>query len=141
MSQFLRAKKIVIFAGLISAGFLMGGCVVPVQSKADIEKEKQPISSIVVNENYIVLAHYWDDHAKKQTIDFLSASFLSIREEMGQADITIGNGPYYGMIRLKKISEQSTSVTTYGWGGLSSKMMEWQKLICNYSIAATKVTP
>ncbi|GGI16406.1 hypothetical protein GCM10008066_03800 [Oxalicibacterium faecigallinarum] len=98
-------------------------------NKAKLKEE--PTSSFVKDRNYKVLAKYWDDNATKQTIDFKGASFMTIWESDQIAEITIGNGPYYGMIELRALSDTSTKVTTFERGTLSSRIQEWADLIKN----------
>jgi len=113
---------------VLSAFLVLQGCTVPTMKKADV-RTAHVGQSVVKNQNYVTLARYWDDHATKMTIDFKGASYMSIIPEEGRAEITIGNGPYYGLIDLRKITDHSTRVTSYGWGGMSSAIQEWVELI------------
>ena len=94
--------------------FALQACTVPTQRKADV-RTAHTGQSFTKHKNYIALARFWDDNATKQTIDFKGASFLSVIPEEGRAEITIGNGPYYGLIDLRKITDQSTRVTVFAW--------------------------
>ena len=77
------------------------------------------------------MARYWDDNAEKQTIDFKGASYLTIQKEEGRAEITIGNGPYYGLIELKRLDDATTEVASYSWGYMANRIAEWMELIRN----------
>lgn len=114
---------------MISACLLLSACTVPVDTKN--EARTKAATEFKKNANYLYLAHYWDEHATKQTIDFKSATYLAIWEKEKKAEITIGNGPYYGMIELTAIDENNTSIKTYAWGGMTGKISEWKKLIMN----------
>jgi len=107
----------------------LSGCIVPTLTKAEIAR-KHPSETFVKKGNYQDLARYWDDHAKKARLDFASASFLRIWEKDRKAEITYGNGPYYGLIDLTYIDENVTSVTFYAWG-LGSPIRKWADLIRN----------
>lgn len=100
------------------------------KTKADV-RQKQPTRKFLKKMNYVALARYWDDNAEKQTIDFKGASFLTIREEEERAEITIGNGPYYGLIELKQIDDHTTQVTSFSWGYMTHRIDEWTELIRN----------
>lgn len=107
---------------------LVSGCVtVPTMTKAEI-KNKVVLES-QKKASYIKLAHYWDDHATKQMIDFKGPSYLTLWENEGRAEITIGNGPYYGMIELIAIDKNTTLIRCYAWGDLEKRVMEWKDLI------------
>lgn len=112
--------------------FIVSGCTIPVATKTEV-RSRQVGTPFVKNANYLVLARYWDDKAEKQMIDFHGASFLTVREEEGRAEITIGNGPYYGMIELKKINDQSTLITTYAWGSMANRIFEWEEMLRQFS--------
>jgi hypothetical protein len=109
---------------------VLSACTVPTQKKSDV-RTAHTGESFTKNANYIALARYWDDNATKQTIDFKGASFLSIIQDEGRAEITIGNGPYYGLIDLKKVTDRSTRVTAFAWGGMADRINEWCQLIRN----------
>jgi hypothetical protein len=109
----------------------LAGCTIPVMTKVEI-KDK-PVSEFQKKSNYLSLARYWDDHAEKQTIDFKGASFLTVWDREGKAEITIGNGPYYGMIELIKLDEQTTLVRCYSWDFMAKRIEEWKQLIQNAS--------
>lgn len=127
-----KMKTICLSLVLSLVCFIVSGCTVPTMTKTEI-RAKQAGTPFVKNANYLVLARYWDDHAEKQMIDFKGASFLTVREEEGRAEITIGNGPYYGMIELKKIDDRSTLVTTYAWGGMAERIFEWEAMLRQFS--------
>jgi hypothetical protein len=61
----------------------------------------------------------------------MTGSYLSIIQNEGRAEITIGSGPYFGLIDLKKVTDRSTRVTAYAWGGLAYSIHEWCQLIRN----------
>lgn len=114
---------------VVSSAFLvLQGCTVPTIKKADV-RTAHVGQSFIKNQNYVTLARYWDDHATKQTIDGKGASFMSIIPEEGRAEITIGNGPYYGLIDLRRVTDHSTRVTSYAWGGMANTMQQWVELI------------
>ena len=127
-----HGMTIVLSLILSLAFFIVSGCTIPVATKTEI-RSMQVGTPFVKNANYLVLARYWDDNAEKVTIDFHGASFLTVREEEGRAEITIGNGPYYGMIELKKIDNQSTLVTTYAWGSIAGRIFEWEAMLRQFS--------
>jgi hypothetical protein len=113
----------VLFLSIITVGC----ATIPATTKADMANKL--ITESRKTGNYLKLAHYWDDHAKKVTIDFKSATYLSIWENEGIAEITIGNGPYYGMIKLIALDKNNTLIKCYAWGSLSGKITEWKNLI------------
>ena len=55
--------------------------------------------------NFVDLARYWDEHAQKLSIDLASATFLTLWDREKMAEVTVGTGPYYGMIELIQESE------------------------------------
>jgi hypothetical protein len=116
---FGRLHFVIISLSVLSA------CTVGIAKKSDIRTE-HPGESFTKNANYIALARYWDDNATKVT----GASFLSIIQDEGRAEITFGNGPYYGLIDLKKVTDRSTRVTAYAWGG-NPMIHQWCQLIRN----------
>jgi hypothetical protein len=122
---------IVLSLILSLAFFIVSGCTIPVTTKTEMRSRQT--ASFVKDANYLVLARYWDDNAEKQTIDFHSAPFLTVREEEGRAEITIGNGPYYGMIELKKIDDKSTLITSYAWGSVAGRIFEWEAMLRQFS--------
>jgi hypothetical protein len=109
------------------------GSTMPVFTKAEIaEKHSSTSKTFVKKGNYLDLARYWDENAKKQSINFTPASFLKIWEKERKAEISIGNGPYYGFIELRYIDENTTQITIFSWGGMGKRIHEWVDLICNY---------
>ena len=121
MCSSLRIMLAVLIALFLSS------CTTPVSTKP--EAQSHLISTTTKRLNYLDLARYWDLHAEKQTIDFKGASYLTIWEKEGVAEITIGNGPYYGLIELVKVDQSSTIVKTYAWGYFTKRMIEWRDLI------------
>jgi len=112
----------------ILLGLFLSSCTtVPVPTKPEVQSHL--ISTTIKHANYLDLARYWDLHAEKQTIDFKGASYLMVWEKEGTAEITIGNGPYYGLIELVKVDQSSTIVKTYAWGYFTKRMIEWRDLI------------
>lgn len=109
---------------------LLISCAIPVNTKKEL-REKAFVESIK-DTNYLILADYWDENSKKMTIDFKSAAYMKVNEPSGIIEITIGNGPYYGLIELHKIGEKKTRIRAYGWGGLESHIEDWVKLIKDY---------
>jgi hypothetical protein len=118
-----RLHLVIICLSVLSA------CTAATLKKSDIRTD-HPGESFTKNANYIALARYWDDNAEKKTGMPLSAS-LSIIQDEGRAEITLGNGPYYGLIDLKKVTDRSTRVTAYAWGSLANLIHEWCQLIRN----------
>lgn len=116
-----------IAAALVASFVLLGCGSVPVRTK--VEVQERLVSQTQKDANYLKLARYWDQRAEKQTIDFKGASFLTIWEKEGRAEITIGNGPYFGMIELIGVGENSTLIKSYAWGGMSGRISEWTELI------------
>jgi hypothetical protein len=109
---------------------VLSACTAATFKKSDIRTER-PGESFTKNANYIALARYWDDNATKHMTDFKGDSFLSIIQDEGRAEITIGSGPYYGLIDLKKVTDRSTRVTAFAWGGMANRINEWCQLIRN----------
>lgn len=91
---------------------VLSGCTIPLFIKAEIAQKHQG-ESFIKKKNYLSLAQYWDNNAKKQMIDFKSASYLAIWEHDKKAEITIGNGPYYGLIELVSLDNDTTKITYY----------------------------
>lgn len=121
-------KKII----LLVACFLLGACVAPpTPTKSEITSQTPLFPPTTKRGNYLRLARYWDDHAEKQSINFVGASFLTIREQEGKAEITIGSGPYYGLIELIRIDTGNTLIRCYGGKGLDKRIGEWKALIEN----------
>jgi len=89
------------------------------------------VSQSQKNANYLYLARYWDDHAAKQMIDFKGASFLTVWERDGKAEISIGNGPYYGLIELIAVGKNATVIKVYAWGASAERINKWRALIEN----------
>ena len=111
-------------------GTFASGCVtVPTMTKA--EARENLVSQSQKKASYLYLARYWDDHATKQMIEYKGASYLALWETDGKAEITIGNGPYYGMIELIAIDKSTTMIKTYAWGYLAERINEWRELIEN----------
>lgn len=107
---------------------LAAGCLtVPAMTKADVRNKT--VSQSEKKANYLKLARYWDSHATKGAIDFVGASFLAVWESEGRAEITYGNGPYYGMIELIALDKSTTLIKCYAWGSLGEKIIEWRDLI------------
>ena len=107
----------------------LSGCItVPTQIKGDISSEHDGVT-FVKNGNYKALAQYWDEKADKKDIEFVGASFLGILEKEQKAEITIGNGPYYGLIELEQVDQEQTRVTYHAWGDLAYKIIDWAELI------------
>lgn len=127
----MQMKKALLVI-LMGVAFLMSGCTTSGFKKVEVY-EKQPGTPFVKDSNYLVLARYWDDHANKQMSYFHGAAFLNVLQEEGRAEITIGNGPYYGMIELKNIDGRSTLITTYAWDYLAKKVFEWEELLRGYT--------
>ena len=118
-------RAIVITIALLG----LSGCVtVPTFTKAEIA-QKHSSKTFVKKGNYLNLAQYWDDNAEKYMIDFKGASFLTVWEKARKAEITLGNGPYYGLIELTYIDENTTQVTVFAWGGDASSIRKWADLI------------
>jgi uncharacterized protein YceK len=116
---------------LLALAVLLSGCItVPTLVKGDI-KAQHPSKEFVKKLNYISLLKYWDDHATKATIDFKSATYSKIWEHNKTAEITIGNGPYYGLIVLTSINHNTTNVKYHSWGGLGDDIDSWVDLIKN----------
>lgn len=114
---------------------VLSGCALtrPTLIKAEIAQKHQS-ETFIKKKNYLSLAHYWDNNAKKQMISFHGASFLLIWEHYKKAEITIGNGPYYGLIELVSLDEETTQITFYAWGGedgMASRIHEWVDLLKN----------
>jgi hypothetical protein len=111
---------------LVAVG-LTACTTVPVKTK--VEMRSRLVSESHKPANYLRLARYWDEHAKKYYLNFTSASYLMFWEHERTADIAIGNGPYYGMIELYGLDEHTTRIRCYAWGALEYKITEWRKLI------------
>lgn len=112
---------------------ISSACVTkPTHSKARLSS-RQSGDSIELSANYIQLARHWNRSADKVKIDFQNASYLRILNEQGRAEITIGDGPYYGMIELERLGENSTRLTTYAWGSLAKNIHEWRDELIRYS--------
>ena len=122
MKQILSTLAILII--MISTGCI----TVPTFTKA--EMLSKPSTQFVIAANYISLARHWDDYGNK----FLGPNgcFLTMLDEEQRAEITIGNGPYYGMIELKRIDDHSTLVTSYAWDYMEKFIREWEELLRNY---------
>ena len=109
--------------------FSLTGCgTTPVRSKAEMRARVYAVPTTVQG-NYLRLARHWDEHASKLSIDLVGASFLTVIEDERRAEITIGQGPYYGMIELKEIEPGLTLVSCFAWGGLTSQIDEWRRFI------------
>ena len=122
MKQILSTLAILII--MISTGCI----TVPTFTKA--EMLSKPSTQFVIAANYISLARHWDDYGNK----FLGPNgcFLTMLDEEQRAEITIGNGRYYGMIELKRIDDHSTLVTSYAWDYMEKFIREWEELLRNY---------
>lgn len=108
---------------------LLASCTIPPVNKSDVRQHQ--VHEDVKRTDYLTLAYYWDDHATKESIDFKGASFLQVRETERRAEITFGNGPYYGMIELIGQQDGSTVVRTYAWGVTAGKIEAWRQVILN----------
>ncbi len=117
-------NKIIIILLIIG----LSGCSIamPIFTKKEIYQ--MPGATFIKKGNYLDLAHYWDDNAKKQMIDVKGASYLMIWEKEKEAEITVGNGPYYALIQLKEIDESTTRITSYGNDSMNQ---EWVNLFRN----------
>ena len=121
----LILPTLAILTAIISTGCIQTG--VFVKSEMLSRPSGTPF---VIAANYISLAHYFDDHAKKYGP--LTTGVLTINESEGKADITMGNGPYYGMIELKRIDDNSTLITGYSWYGSHERIREWEGFLRTY---------
>jgi hypothetical protein len=122
-------KKIAL-AAVLFFGIFVSGCVtVPAMTKMDAREKF--VSQSQKNAYYLYLARYWDDHAAKQMIDFKGASFLTVWERDGKAEISIGNGPYYGLIELIAVGKNATVIKVYAWGASAERINKWRALIEN----------
>jgi len=117
-----RLHLVIICLSVLSA------CTAATLKKSDIRTE-HPGESFTKNANYIALARYWDDNAEKRLEPL--TPFLSINQDEGRAEIILGNGPYYGLIELKKVTDHSTRVTAYAWGSLANLIHKWCQTIRN----------
>ena len=117
-----------IFSAL-AACLLFDACTTSATTK--VEVRDRLVSQFTKKANYLTLARYWDDHAEKMTIDFKGASFLTVWDKESKAEITIGNGPYYGMIGLVGLDENTTLIKSYAWGGMADRIDVWQKMLRN----------
>jgi hypothetical protein len=107
----------------------MSACTVPVFRKE--EMRERIIADFVRPGSYLDLARYWDERAQKLSIDFASATFLTLWERDKKAEITVGTGPYYGMIELVQESEGRVRIRAYAWGtgGIKEKIEDWLSLL------------
>ena len=115
----LAILSIVISTGCISVG-----------TTTKAEMLSKPSTQFVIAANYILLARYWDDYADKSPGP--NGSFLTMLDEEQRAEITIGNGPYWGMIELKRIDDHSTLVTSYAWDYSHKVVRGWEELLRTY---------
>jgi hypothetical protein len=119
-----------LFLALIT-GIILSGCANGVTTKAEIQDQLSSQSR--KNSNYLDLAQYWDFHADKSMAlgSGMGLAYLTVWERSGKAEITMGTGPYYGMIELIRLDERTTLIKTYAWGGFAEKINEWKTLIVN----------
>lgn len=126
--MFMNTKFNAYFFVVIVLSVVISGCVTaPAMTK--VELKGKPFSEFQKKANYLVLARYWDDHATKAQINYAPASFLTIWEKERKAELSLGLGPYYGMIELISIDEHTTLVRCYSWGYLAKFIDEWSQLI------------
>lgn len=116
------------FLHVVFLFMLISGCSLVPPAFTKNEMKESYIEKFVRDGNYKYLAKYWDDNAKKAMIDWKSATYLQIWDDQGVAEITIGTGPYYGMIELIDMGDK-TMVVSYGRGGLAGRVKEWMDLI------------
>lgn len=101
----------------------------PIATKNEVRSNDLLIGDVVACGAYDRLARRWDDTAKKVSIDFKGATFLTMVPEERRAEITIGNGPYYALMDLKDIGSDRTRVISYSRDGMASMVKGWQALI------------
>lgn len=120
-------KMICLIALSVSLATFLSACTAPAMTKGEALQRK--FDEHIKNQNYLKLARYWDINAEKKTLDFKGNSFLTLWESEGRAEITLGAGPYYGMIELIRLDEKRTKVVSYGWDYMKKDIDEWRALI------------
>ena len=109
---------------------LLAGCVSPNTTKTEVRTPGRLAAPAAdVCGSYLKLARYWDNNAKKMTIDGKGNSFLTVVPEEKRAEITIGSGPYYALMDLKDFGNDRTGVTSYATGHLTDSVRGWQELL------------
>jgi len=114
----------ICFVLLLCVVFLTG-CTKAILKKEDIRKRLT--QETIKEADYIYLAKYWDDHAEKLLSP--GGCHLQIWREFNKAEITIGSGPYYGMIELIELKDNRTKIKAYGWGGNAIIINKWYDLL------------
>jgi hypothetical protein len=125
-------NAMLIWAVVLALSLIISACTIPVFQKEEMRSRN--VADFTRSGSYIELVKYWDEHAEKAMIDFHSATFLTLWDADKKAEITVGTGPYYGMIELTQESDNCVRIRAYAWGtGLSggprANIEEWLNLL------------
>ncbi len=118
------------------AALLLAGCAVPVGTMADLRSPQHSTGGVAIAcGSYMQLARYWNDSARANASGRTIGS-LNVVLADGRAEITIGSGPYYGLIELKDLGRNTTRVTSYASGMAGAQILVWRHQILSAHQAA-----
>jgi hypothetical protein len=120
-----------------TAALLLAGCAAPVSTMADLRSPQHATGAVAIAcGSYMQLARYWNDSARTNGSGKAVGS-LNVVLADGRAEITIGSGPYYGLIELKDLGRNTTRVTSYASGMAGAQILVWRHQI----LAAHQAAP
>lgn len=125
------------FAAFACVGvLLLAGCATPVATVAELRSPQHAagVAEIACG-SYTQLARYWNDSARAG-MQGRAFGTLNVVLADGRADITIGTGPYYGLIELKDLGRNTTRVTSYASGVAGAQILLWRSQILRAHQAA-----
>ena len=105
------------------------GCVtIPKMKKNEIFTNVEK-KSFIKHRHFEDILKYWDDNSTKVKIDFANATYVQRWSNPKHAEISIGNGPYYGLIQLHHVNDSQTKVDYYSWGHFKNRISDWINII------------
>lgn len=123
------------------ASLMVAGCATPVATMSELRSSRHAAGAVeIACGSYMQLARYWNDSARSGPTG-KSLGALNVMLEDGRAEITIGSGPYYGLIELKDLGRNTTRVTSYASGAAGAQILVWRHQILQaHQAAPARVT-
>ncbi len=119
-----------------AAVLLLAGCAAPVATMAELRSPRHSAGAVeIACGSYMQLARYWHD-SWRASVPGRTVGTLNVMLADGRAEITIGTGPYYGLIELKDLGRNTTRVTGYASGVASAQILVWRHQILHAHQAA-----
>ncbi|CAN5543361.1 hypothetical protein BH10PSE18_BH10PSE18_04080 [soil metagenome] len=118
-----------------AAGLLLAGCAGPMATMAELRSPQHVAGAVeIACGSYMQLARYWNDSARAN--QGRAVGTLNVVLADGRAEITIGTGPYYGLIELKDLGRNTTRVTSYASGLAGAQILVWRNQLLQAHQAA-----